>query len=35
MTTAGWIIMLASLALVWSVTIWAYVRLLSAPREDR
>jgi hypothetical protein len=35
MTTAGWIIMFASLALVWSVVIWAYVRLLSAPREDK
>ena len=33
MTTAGWIFMILSLALVWGVTIWAYVRLLSAPRE--
>lgn len=33
MTTAGWIIMLASLALVWGVTIWSYVVLLRAPRE--
>lgn len=26
--------MLVSLALVWGTTIWAYTRLLSAPRQD-
>ena len=35
MTTAGLIIMVCSLALVWSVTIWAYRKLLTAPRDDR
>ncbi len=34
MNAGGWIIMLSMLALVWSVTIWAYYRLLSAPRQD-
>ena len=34
MNAGGWIIMIACLALVWSVTIWSYVRLLRAPRED-
>ena len=34
MNAGGWIIMLTMLALVWSVTIWAYYRLLRAPRED-
>lgn len=33
MTAAGWFIMIASLAVVWGVTIWSYVRLLRAPRE--
>ena len=28
----GWIFMLTSLALVWGTAIWAYRRLLSAPR---
>ncbi len=35
MTTGGWIFMLLSLGLVWGTTIWAYHRLLTAPREDR
>ncbi len=34
MTTGGWIFMLSSLILVWATTIWAYFRLLSAPRPD-
>lgn len=34
MTTGGWIFMLSSLVLVWGTTIWAYLRLLTAPRED-
>jgi hypothetical protein len=33
MTTAGWIIMIASLTTVWTVAIWSYRRLLSAPRD--
>jgi hypothetical protein len=33
MNTGGWIFMLASLALVLGTTIWAYVRLFSAPPE--
>ena len=35
MTTGGWIIMIAMLILVWATAIWAYARLLRAPREDR
>lgn len=34
MNKGGWIFMLASLALVWGTTIWAYWRLLSAASED-
>lgn len=33
MSTAGWIFMILSLILVWGVTIWAYARLLGAPRD--
>ncbi len=33
MNAGGWFFMLTSLALVWGVTIWAYYRLLKAPRE--
>ena len=33
MNAAGWFFMLTSLALVWGVTIWAYAKLLRAPRE--
>jgi hypothetical protein len=35
MNTGGWIFMLVSLALVWGTTIWAYIRLLSAPADRR
>ena len=31
MTTAGWIFLTASLAFVWGLTIWCYVKLLSSP----
>jgi hypothetical protein len=34
MNAWGWIFMLTSLALVWGTTIWAYAKLLGAPRED-
>lgn len=34
MTTAGWIIMLVSLAFVWGLTAWSFHRVLSAPPED-
>ncbi len=34
MNTWGWVFMLVSLVLVWGTTIWAYSRLLGAPRED-
>jgi hypothetical protein len=34
MNAWGWVFMLVSLALVWVTTIWAYIRLLSAPPED-
>jgi hypothetical protein len=30
----GWLFLLISLALVWVTTIWAYCRLLGAPREN-
>ena len=33
MNAAGWIFMLVSLGLVWGVTIWAYAKLLRAPKE--
>lgn len=33
MHTSGWIFMLTSLTLVWGTTIWAYYKLLTAPRE--
>ena len=33
MTTAGWIFMITSLVVVWGVTIWAYKKLLGAPRD--
>lgn len=33
MNTGGWIFMTISLALVWGTAIWAYTRLLTAPRE--
>jgi hypothetical protein len=33
MTGAGWFFMLTSLTLVWGVTIWAYAKLLRAPKE--
>ena len=35
MNTWGWVFMLTSLTIVWVTTIWAYARLLSAPREDK
>jgi hypothetical protein len=31
MTTAGGIFLVASLGFVWGLTIWCYVKLLSAP----
>ena len=34
MTNAGWAIMIGSLTVVWGTTIWAYVKLLSAPRQN-
>lgn len=35
MNTGGWIFMSASLGLVLGTTIWAYVRLLRAPRDKQ
>jgi len=34
MNAAGWFIMVVSLALVLSVTVWSYYRLLRSPREE-
>lgn len=35
MTTGGWIFLGASLAFVWGLTIWCYVRVLTGgPRKD-
>ena len=33
MHTSGWIFMIASLTVVWGTCIWAYYKLLTAPRE--
>lgn len=33
MTAGGWIFMITSLAVVWGTAIWAYSKLLSAPRK--
>ena len=35
MNAGGWFFMLVSLAIVWGVTIWAYAKLLRAPRDRR
>ncbi len=32
MTTAGWIMMIVSLGIVWSAAIWAYRKVLRIPR---
>ena len=34
MTTAGWIMMIISLAFVWSLVIWCYKRILSSPQKE-
>lgn len=35
MTTGGWVFMIASLALVWGVTLWSYWRMFrSAPPDE-
>lgn len=34
MTGGGWILMLASTAAVWSLAIWCYYKVLSAPPEE-
>jgi hypothetical protein len=34
MNVWGWLFMSCSLGLVWGATIWAYMRLLSAPPEQ-
>lgn len=33
MNAGGWFFMLTSLAVVWTVTIWAYIKLLTAQRD--
>lgn len=32
MTIGGWVFMLASLAVVWGLSIWCFRRLLSRPK---
>jgi hypothetical protein len=34
MTGGGWILLLVSTAFVWSLTIWCYYKVLTAPPED-
>lgn len=34
MNAGAWILMLVSLAFVWTLAIWCYVRVLRAPRES-
>ncbi len=33
MTTGGWFFMITSLTVVWGTAIWAYSKLLRAPRR--
>jgi hypothetical protein len=33
MTNVGWILMIASLAFVWTLAIWCYVRVLKNPNQ--
>ncbi|HEX9893559.1 MAG TPA: hypothetical protein VGA78_06525 [Gemmatimonadales bacterium] len=33
MRLGGWILLLGSTALVWSLTIWCYYKVLTAPPE--
>jgi hypothetical protein len=35
MTTAGWIWMIASLAFVWGLSAWCYIRVLSSPQDEK
>jgi hypothetical protein len=35
MNTGGWIFMITSLSLVWSVTIWSYWKLIKSPPPDQ
>jgi hypothetical protein len=34
MTTAGWIMMIVSLGIVWSLAIWCYKKVLSSPQKE-
>jgi hypothetical protein len=34
MTTGGWILMVASLAFVWTLAIWCYTRVLRGPADS-
>jgi hypothetical protein len=34
MTTAGWIMMILSLAFVWSLVIWCYRKILRSPQKE-
>ena len=35
LSTAGWIIMLVSLALVWGGTFWCFRKVLASPQEEK
>ena len=35
MRTSGWVTMLISTAAVWSLAIWCYYRVLTAPAEEK
>jgi hypothetical protein len=34
MRLGGWILLLGSTAFVWSLTIWCYYKVLTAPAEE-
>ena len=33
LTLAGWVFMLGSLAFVWTLAVWCYVRILRGPGD--
>ena len=34
MTAGGWIMMLGSTAFVWSLAVWCYYKVMTAPAQD-
>lgn len=35
MTTAGWMMMIVSLVVVWGGTAWCYKRILTSPQDEK